>query len=319
MQITTLIPAYKTQYILELFNCLRLQTYPVGKIIISDDSPDGEFRRTLYSEPYAGLREGLDIEIHEGPRNGGYENFKHLVRLWNGRSELVHIMLDDDVLYPEFYARHITAHVSGDLSCSVSRRWTANNMGMPMVGQPVPQVLRDHANRMVALDDSVLFASTLASCNNWLGEFTNTVFRADCAELVLKPELAGVSYAGLWDLGFFIAASMRRALCHIQDYLGFFRLGPEQNSSKHNSPFMKSAHLGYVALAIGGRRAGRLLDDSLARQSAALLLPVLMQRYASEPDMEPFIPALAQLVQGLPEAEDRFVQVWQAFVEHHKL
>lgn len=313
MKITTLIPAYKIQYLPDLLNSLRLQTSPVGKIVISDDSPEGIFRQTLYSEPYAALRDGLDIEFHEGPRNGAYENVKHLVRLWGGRSELVHIMLDDDVLYPEFYERHLLAHGSGDFSCSVSRRWTANEVGMPVTGQPVPAAIQQHPNRMLALDHSLLFMTTTAECKNWLGEFSNSLFRADCMELLLQPRLGEVSYAGLWDLGAFLAASIRRPLCHIQDYLGYFRISAGQNSSNPNSSFMKGAHLAYAALTMGGKREG-YLDAALARQCYAHLAPVLTLRYGAEADMVSFIPLMWALAQNHPEAEERFIDAWNVFL-----
>lgn len=77
MKLITLIPAYKTKYIPDLLNGLRLQSVAAGKIVISDDSPGGVFREALYSDVRAPLREGLDIEFQEGPRNGAYENLKH--------------------------------------------------------------------------------------------------------------------------------------------------------------------------------------------------------------------------------------------------
>ncbi len=313
MKLITLIPAYKTKYIPDLLNGLRLQTVPTGKVVISDDSPNGEFRQALYSAPYAQLRAGLDIEFHDGPRNGAYENFKHLVRLAEGRAELLHILLDDDVVYPEFYERHLIAHASADFSCSVSRRWTASETGQPLQGQPAPEAIRNHANRMISLDAQLMLMTTVGECKNFFGEFSNAIFRADCTDLLLDPQLGGVSYAGLWDLGAFIAASARRPLCHIQDYLGYFRTSPTQNSSNANSPIMKGAHLGYVALAVGGRRTG-MLSESLARQNYALMNNALRVRYSTQPDIAPFIAVMPELAAGLPQAEAHFLEAWQAFL-----
>lgn len=313
MKIITLVPAYKTQYIVDLLNGLRLQTRPSDKIVFSDDSPGGEFRQVLMSEPYAPLRHGLDIEIHDGPRNGAYENFKNLVRLAEGRAELLHLLLDDDVIYPEFYERHLLAHASGDFSCSVSRRWTASETGQPIQGQPVPDAIRNHANRMIALDDQLVLMTTVAECKNYFGEFSNAIFRADCADLLLEPSLGGVSYAGLWDLGAFVAASVRRPLCHIQDHLGYFRTSPTQNSSKANSPFMKGAHLGYSALALGAHRAGRLSQE-LARKNYALMAQALVFRYGTQPDIHPFIAVMPALARGEPGTEERFLEAWQVFL-----
>lgn len=313
MKLITLIPAYKTKYIADLLNGLRLQTRPTDKIVFSDDSPGGAFRDTLFSEPYAPLRQGLDIEFHEGPRNGAYENFKNLVGIADGRAELMHILLDDDVIYPEFYERHLVAHASGDFSCSVSRRWTANEAGVPLRGQPVPEVIRHNPNRMLALDDQVMLMTTVAECTNYFGEFSNALFRSDCADLLLQPKLGDVSYAGLWDLGAFVAASIRRPLVHIQDHLGYFRTSPSQNSSNVNSSFMKGAHLGYIALAVGGRRLGRL-SDSLARNNYVIMLNALVVRYGTQPDMQPFIAVLPALAQGLPNAEEHFLEAWHDFL-----
>jgi hypothetical protein len=313
MKFITLIPAYKTKYIAALLNGLRLQTVPTNKIVISDDSPDGEFRRTLYSAPYAALRDGLDIEFHEGPRNGAYENFKHLVRLAEGRAELLHILLDDDVIYPEFYERHLFAHASANFSCSVSRRWTASETGQPALGQPVPEAIRNHTDRMISLNAELILMTAVAECNNFFGEFSNAVFRADCADLLLDPRLDGVSYAGLWDLGAFLAAALRRPLCHIQDHLGYFRASPSQNSSNLNSPIMMGAHLGFVALAIAGRRSG-LLTEALARRNYATMGNALRARYAQHAEMAPFIAAMPALVAGMPQAEERFLEVWQPFL-----
>jgi hypothetical protein len=313
MQITTLIPAYKTAYIADLLNSLRYQTVKSQRIVISDDSPHGEFREVLYSTPYRPLLAGLSIEFHEGPRTGAYQNLKHLVNLWAGRSELVHVMLDDDVMYPEFYERHLVAHASGDFSCSVSRRWVANQVGLPMSGQPVPEAIARNPSRMISLTDDVIFMTTVAECKNWFGEFSNAIFRADCSDLLLAPRLGDVSYAGLWDLGAFVAASIRRPLCHIQDHLGYFRIGPGQNSSNVNSPFMKGAHLGFVALAVGGRRLGRL-STALAQQCYRIMLPALNQRYAAHPDMAPFCALLPGLLADEPGAEERFIDAWNTFL-----
>ena len=312
MKITTLIPAYKTKYIPELLIALRHQTILSNKIIISDDSPNGEFRDTLYSETVSPLLQGLDISLHEGPRNGAFENFKHLTRLWNGSSDLFHILLDDDVIYPEFYERHLSAHASGNFSCSISRRWEANEAGQPISSQPVPLAVAGNMNRMLALEDDVAFMATVAECKNWLGEFSNAVFRAEHHDLILTPRLGSVSYAGLWDLGAFLAASTRQPLCYILDHLGYFRKGPDQNSAQANSPLMKGAVLGYVALAIAGQQLGKLTAQQ-ASNCFAGISGAIAYWYASQEDMAEFrqlMPELAAMHKG---SEERFLKLWNEF------
>ncbi|MBX3620022.1 MAG: glycosyltransferase [Rhizobacter sp.] len=317
MQITTLIPAYKSQFLPELLQSLRRQTRPVGKIIFSDDSPGGEYRATLFSDALAPLRRGLDIECVEGPRKGGgYANMVNLLKVWGGRSELLHLLLDDDVVYPEFYERHLVAHASAQVSCSISRRWTANEEGRPLESLPLPPGIAGHPHRMVTLDEGLVFMTTAIEGKNWFGEFSNAVFHQSTAEALLKPEFGGVSYAGLWDLGAFMAASLVAPVAFIQDHLGYFRTSPSGNSSKFFGPYMKGAHLGYVALVMGAVRLGKYTPEQ-ARPSYANLALAMAQRYGSQDDMKPFIALLPRMAEGDALAEASFLEVWNAFLERH--
>jgi hypothetical protein len=316
MHITTLIPAFKPQFLPELLQCLRLQTRPTQKIIFSDDSPGGEYRATLFSDALAPLRNGLDIECVDGPRRGGYANMMHLVNVWAGRSELIHLLLDDDVCYPEFYERHLVAHASAKLSCSISRRWTADENGRPLQGQPVPLGVASNMNRILALDAGAVFMSTAIECKNWFGEFSNAIFHADCAPLLLKPVFGSVSYAGLWDLGAFMAASLHGPVGYLQDHLGYVRTSPSGNSSKFFGPYMKGAHLGYAALVLGGQEIGQYTPEQ-ARTAFGTLSLAMAQRYGSQEDMLPFIALLPKMAQGDELARASFIEIWHAFLRKH--
>jgi hypothetical protein len=321
MDIVTLVPAYKPQYLPDLLSSLRLQTRPSQHIVFSDDSKQGEYRTVLFSEGLAPLRQGLSIECVEGPRRGGYPNIVRLVELWAGRSALVHVMLDDDLLYPSFYERHLVAHASARFSCSISRRWTASETGQPISGQPVPSAVEQTAHRLVSLDSDVVFMTTASECRNWFGEFSNAVFRAETVPILLKPAFEGVSYAGLWDLGAFMAASLQAPIGYIQDHLGSFRTGGQGNSGQLYGPYMKAAHLGYAALGLGGRRLGRY-SDTQAQRCFSTIANALQVRYAAQDDMHPFIPLLTAMAQGADRAtaaaaEARFLLLWQAYLRQH--
>lgn len=313
MKICTLIPAYKIKYVEQLLLGLQAQTVKPYRIIFSDDSPGGIFSERLLSDELAPLRAGLPIEVIQGPCNGGFENFKHLVNVWGQDSELFHILLDDDVIFPEFYERHLVAHLSGDFSCSISRRWESNEAGQPLRGQPVPTAVANTPNRFLSLDADVAFMSTVAECKNWFGEFSNVIFRGDCSEIVLNPSIAGVSYAGLWDLGAFLAASLLRPICHIQDHLGYFRRGPDQNSAQTYGPMMKAATLAHIALAIGGRRIGKISAEQLTKCSW-MVFNALNHRYATQDDMSDFRVVLPRLALDMPGSEDDFLICWQKFL-----
>lgn len=316
MDIVTLIPAFKPQYLPDLLGSLRLQTRPARKIIFSDDSPGGEYRATLMSDALAPLRQGLDIECHEGPRRGGYPNILHLLEIWAESSPLVHVLLDDDVIYPEFYERHLVAHASANFSCTISRRWTASDRGQPLSGQPVPPGVASSAHRLLSLDADVVFMSTAAECKNWFGEFSNAIFRAETVPVLRKPMFEGVSYCGLWDLGAFMAASLRAPIGHIQDHLGYFRTGGAGNSAQSFGPYMKAAHLGYAALCLGGQRLGRY-SQTQARQGLAIIAQAMAQRYGSQADMHPFIAVMPRLAAGEAGAESQFIALWHDYLRLH--
>ena len=316
MKLTTLIPAYKPQYLVELLTSLRTQTRPSDRIIISDDSPNGEFRAALFADSMAAQRAGLAIEFHDGPRRGGYPNIQHLLRIWARSSELVHVMLDDDVVYPRFYEQHLRAHASGAFSCSISSRWTANEHGQPIAGMPVPPAVAASSHRMLSLSPEVVFMTTVPECKNWFGEFSNAVFAARGSEVLHRPVFEGISYAGLWDLGAFLAASLQAPIAYIQDPLGCFRTGAGGNSSKVYGPYMKAAVVGYAALAVGGRRLGRY-DEAQAQGCFRTIGTVVQQVYGTQPDMQAFCDLLPRMAAGDAAAEADFIPVWHAFLRQH--
>lgn len=317
MHVTTLIPAYKTKYIVELLTGLVTQTVLPARVVVSDDSPNGEFGALLRSPALALAMRKLPIEIHQGPRAGAYENFKHLVRLWDGSTELCHLMLDDDVLYPDFYMRHLMAHATGRHPCSISARWCANERGQPLEGMPIPKAVWFSNDRTLLLDATVLFSTTLPECQNWLGEFSNCVMRKEAADLLFHPEFGGVSYAGLWDLGAFLAASLINPVAYIQDRLGAFRAGGEGHSAQMMGKHMKAAHLAYGALALGARRIGRLGVEE-TRRAFVGLHGALLSRYAQEADVAPFIDIMRRMSEGDEAAEREFLPLWDAFLSSHK-
>jgi len=315
MKIATLVPAYKPKYLIELLTSLRHQTVKPDRVIFSDDSPDQAFVATLNSEPLKSMIADLNVSVVPGPRSGAYNNFLHLMKVWNGETELFHLLLDDDIIYPPFYERHLHAHASGRISCSVSRRWTATETGVPLRDLPVPAIINNNSNRILALDPGVLFATTAAISSNWLGEYSNVVLRADMADIVSDPRIESIAYTGLEDLGAFLAASLRAPVAYINDHLGYFRTSAQQNSADPMGRPMKLAHLAYLALAIAGRRIGQITQTQY-ESCVAGLCPVIPVRYGNEADMAPFCALMPELAKASPAAEAKFLEAWRAFVPH---
>ena len=315
MKIVTLIPAYKPQYIDSLFNSLSNQTIKSSRIIISDDSPNGEYTRALEAK---GILNLLNIEIVQGNRIGGYENFKHLIRIYNQSSDLVHLMLDDDFIYPFFYERHLEAHDKIICSCSISARWQSDEEGSIVCGQNPPEQIKNSEFRLNSINKELIFSSTIAECKNWLGEFSNTVMKNDSCKLLLDPKLNDISYAGLWDLGYFISASLTSPIAYINDYLGAFRAGTDNNSSKIFGPYMKSAFVAYAALTLGAQR-GNHLSREQAINCYNIISNFIKYHYSSQIDMDHLSKVISLLTNDQDNAEHLFVNSWNSFINRNKL
>ncbi|MBC7597989.1 MAG: glycosyltransferase family 2 protein [Polaromonas sp.] len=312
MQFTTLIPAYKPKYLVELLTALRHQTVKPARIIISDDSPDQAFVALLNAEPLKSAVADLNIVVVPGPRKGGYNNFRYLLQLYGGQTELFHLLLDDDIPYPSFYERHLHAHGQGALGCVVSRRWTALESGLPIRDLPVPLPIARHTERMLMLGSKLLFAQTACVSSNWLGEFSNVTFSAAMAQQLDDPSLAGISFDGLEDLGGFLKVSLLAPLGYINEHLGYFRTSAEQHSAKPMGRPMKLAHLAYLALTLAGRNMG-LLSVSQAELNFATLCPIIVNRYGHENDMAELCNILPGLGTAQAGAEEKFLALWHVY------
>lgn len=317
MQFTTLIPAYKPKYLIELLAALRSQTLRPARVIFSDDSPNQDFVVQLSSEPLKSLVADLNIEVVAGPRAGAWKNFQHLLQLYiqspGGPSQLFHILLDDDIPYPSFYRRHLDAHSSRAVNCVVSRRWTASETGHPTRDNlPVPDAIANHSQRMLSLEANVLFAHTVGVGANWLGEFSNATFRSNVAMEIADASLAGISYTGLEDLGAFLKASMSVPLGFINEHLGFFRTSADQHSANPMGRPLKLAFLAYAALVVAGRNSG-MLSREQSVMALGRICPFIRQVYGQEQDMLGFCELMPSLATGDPVAESDFLPLWRSY------
>lgn len=312
MQITTLVPAFKPQYLGELLTALRQQTVKPARIVISDDSPNQAFVAALNSEPMKSRWADLPIEVLPGPRTGAYDNFRYLLQCYGGRTELFHLLLDDDIPYPRFYERHLQVHATGGTRCVVSRRWTATESGQPLRDLPVPDAVADHPQRVLALPAPLLFTHTVGRGANWLGEFSNATFRADMAAELDDPSLAGLCYTGLEDLAAFLKASTLLPVGYINEALGYFRTSEGQHSANPMGRPLKLAHGAYLALALAAERLGHISPEQTTARLAQLC-PLVQQRYGREPDTAAWCALMPGLAAREPEAEAEFLAQWHVY------
>ncbi len=311
MKITTLIPAYKEKYLYELLAALIQQTVPPDRVIFSDDSSNQIFMELLSAEPLKSLVAHLNVEVIAGPRKGAYANVCHIIRNFSRDTELVHVLCDDDIIYPQFYERHLHAHNHGVFSSTISGRWTANEVGQPLKkGLSVPDFIKYHPNRNISIDSNIIFSSTVGQSRNWLGEVSNTVYRAEFAEKMLTCELNGISYSGLEDLGSFLEGTLALPLCYINEQLGFMRQNSGQNSTQHFGPPLKLAFLAYIALAIAGKRIDKLTEQMVS-DTISIVGSNILWHYRNEIDMAEYCKLMPSLIAGSEGAEDQFLNVWK--------
>ncbi|WP_343668576.1 glycosyltransferase family A protein [Paraburkholderia heleia] len=313
MKITTVVPAFKPKYLSELLTALYHQTVKPARIIISDDSPDGAFKTALLSEALRPAMQALNIEVIDGPRRGAFANCRHLLNIWNGSTPLVHFLLDDDVIYPNFYERHTAAHASGMFDCTVSKRWTALESGHPVGELPCPTAVAHHPHRILSLESNLVFATTIPQCNNWFGELSNAVFNHEVANFLDDPRMEGISFEGLGDIGFFLSASLNKPIGYLNEPLGYFRTNPAQNTQQIRSHDFKLAHLAWIALALAAKRM-RKIQQQQAAQCFCIVAAMLQNRYTGVADMAQFSEMVPALTSGDLDAEERFIEKWHEFI-----
>jgi hypothetical protein len=255
--ITTLIPAYKKEFLGETLLGLARQTFRDFRVIISDDSPDDEITHLIQAGHYGDLARSLDLQVVRGPKNARL-NHQSLMDRWAGSSPFVHLQLDDDVVFPEFYRTHMAAHRTGRFSASVSRRWVTHGDTRPVMGINQPRVVAESPLLYVPVDAETLFQTMVPTCNNWIGEFTHIVMSAEGARAYPRPPVDDLSYYGWLDVGFVLTAVQKAPLVIVRDHLGIFRQHPSQTTHHLATGIGRVSSMAWVTTALLAWREGRI-------------------------------------------------------------
>jgi hypothetical protein len=255
--ITTLIPAYKKEFLGETLLGLARQTFRDFRVIISDDSPDDEITHLIQSGHYGDLAKSLDLQVVQGPKNARL-NHQSLIDRWAGSSPFVHLQLDDDVVFPEFYRTHMAAHQTGRFSASVSRRWVTHGDTRPVMGINQPAAVARSPLLFVPVDAETLFQTMVPTCNNWIGEFTHMVMSAEGARAYPRPPVDDLSYYGWLDVGFVLTAVQKAPLVIVRDHLGIFRQHASQTTHHMATGIGRVSSMAWVTTALLAWREGRI-------------------------------------------------------------
>jgi len=310
--IATLIPAYKPDYLAELFAGLRCQTYKDFRVILSDDSPGGAITDMLRAGRFDPLVKDLDLLVVRGP-GSQWKNHQHLFDVWAQSTPLVHMLMDDDVVYPHFYREHVALHARHAPMASVSQRWLTSSDGRPMATLPLPDFVEASEQRSLAIRTEQLFASTVARCENWLGELSNMVLSARAAACFPRPPAEGVSYFGLPDIGTLLNAAVHGPIMVLRDHLGGFRQHAAQTTANTQSINLKIAFLAWVAFALQARRDERI-DPASTVQAIAIATQRCLHHYATDPQMQGYFQIVRADLADLPRFEAAFAAFWQALL-----
>lgn len=308
-QITTLIPAYKKDYLGPVFLGLRRQSFKDFKIIVSDDSPGFVITDMIRNRHWGHLTDELNITVVRGPQNAR-RNHEQLLDLWDGQSPLVHFHLDDDIIYPEFYRTHVVAHNAAPCCATVSQRWLSHDDGMPAWTLPLPDFVQACDGHVLQPTTQELFESTVGTCQNWLGELSNMVLSAEGAALYPRPPADDISYYGLLDIGFVLQASQTLPVTFIREYLGVFRQN-EQQTTQQNT-YTHGGRVGFLAWVAYALAAWR--DGHIAPETAISAIGTATQRvvhhFSEDPVMAGYFHILDNQAGSLDQLYIAFRDFW---------
>jgi hypothetical protein len=307
--ITTLIPAYKVQYISQLLSCLASQNYKKFRVIISDDSPNNEVTAVIRQLQMKGLASGLSLSVVEGPKKGSLANLLHLLKTWNNSSPLVHFLFDDDLIYPSFYQMHVTAHTNATINASVSHRWVGDETGTPAHSPGVPEFIANSNARIELLNANQLFQTTVPYCMNWLGEFSNSIFTSTAIDLFHEHTLGGISYYGLWDIGLLLQASLSTDVAIIKEHLGVFRMNPHQNTGNFASVSFRCAYVAWISLALASYGLGKINKEQ-ATQAIQSISKMISAHFQGTEEMLQFARLHEVFDVGSAEFKSAFDELW---------
>jgi hypothetical protein len=311
-QLCTVIPLYKKEYFLITIKGVMAQTVLPGELRISDDSPSGFLINDINLQ--AAIRNslpGVKLSCSRGPKIGPMSNIRQLLAFANLENKYVHILLDDDLIWPNFYQSHLTYLRESNAKCSVSLRFFIDEAGSPIGSPAVPEVITKSREKYVSLDYSLIARSAIPSLNNWMGELSNSVF--DGASLLrLWNSPADFRAHGLEDIGTFIGFSKQQTAILICESLGCFRVSSSQNTQNKESDTWKAAVLGWVPLSEMALSDGKISLDE--HYECAQRVARIFDKYFKDSDPGASR-GLAQYLESGAQNRTIFDDLWANFLD----
>lgn len=311
MEIATLIPAYRVKFFVEAFNSVLRQSHLPKIIIISDDSPNSEITQIIENQKEKNnfLNTcGVEIVCVQGPKKlSSWANIRNVCDAWERRTEFVHILLDDDAIFPRFYENHIYNLSKNLTSLSISRRWIANHEGTVVGDLNVPSFIGECKQNIVKISSGKLYQSVVATRQNWLGELSNIIFSKELIDILLRQSVYNLPVYGMSDLVLCLEHGRSNDTFYINKHLGFFRQHQNQNTGNLNSLAFLGAHLSWIPISIAAQRLGFISVDEMENNKDHIR-SVVKDRFSSSDKFK-----IHDLIsENLPDGE--FIKLWTKLI-----
>lgn len=315
--LTTLIPAYKPDHLGDTLESLRRQSLRDFRVVISDDSPGGAITEMIRDGRWRAATGALDLLVVRGP-GGARRNHQRLLDVWDGSTPLVHLLMDDDVVYPGFYQAHVQALAGGDYGLSSSARWFSQGDATPAWQAPLPDFVTSSPLHAVPVTAPQLFASVVVPCTNWVGELSNMVWTAKGIAHFPRPPVRGLSFYGMNDISPVLEAAAERPMVFLRDHLGVFRQHGQQTTREIGTHCHRVAMLVWAAAGLHAW-AQDCIDDAGALHAIATTVKRCLNLY---PETDTVMNEFFALVQrtggdGLAALHAAFTPWWLALLHGH--
>jgi hypothetical protein len=312
--IITLIPGYKSEYFPDLLTCIQAQTVRPQKIVISDDTKQNVFHSLRNSNQYKDICTELNIVVLSGPKNGAMGNINYLIKTSQNLSYIyAHILMDDDIIFPTFYAEHLGMHQKNRISCSVSKRLYCLENKIPVHAPRLPRTIENLQSVTALIDAKFIFGTTLTEAYNWLGELSCMTFSKPFLMQSDLYELDGWSTFGLADLSSVMKASIGANIGYINSNQGLFRISKNGTTTLRDETYSASIIAWLVIGFIGYRR---LYINETALNSISNFVNTVYRKSYTCPRVINSLAEVHLLIQyrKINEAEGVFRSFWRVFL-----
>src|SRR3954467_7298477 len=281
--VSVIIPAFKSQHLLDAITSAREQTCADIEILVGDDTPDGRLETIVTSVD--------DPRVSYHPHRFGDAEL-NLRSLWErSTGRYVKVLFDDDVLLPDSLTALVSsleAHPASALA--FHERVVINGAGD--VIQAPPRILDD--GEIAEVDRQTLVGGLLAPARNFVGEPSNTLLRRELVDIETVYTYDGLKLDFLADVASYLNLSEQAPLIGVGGCLSAYRRHAAQSS--HSSSPRISAGLYEWELIIRKESEAGNLDDR-QRQSAWQSLRNIYAPYVrSLPEIARFASRLDGLV-----------------------